>query len=54
MVLFTDATIVTETPPLRAQWTLKGVPEEVPVTGSRNKRALYGALNVRTGSICLD
>jgi transposase len=54
VVLFTDATIVTETPPLRAQWTLKGVPAEVPVTGSRNKRALYGALNVRTGSICLD
>jgi hypothetical protein len=44
VVLFTDATIITETPPLRAQWALKGVPVEVPITGDRNKRALYGTL----------
>jgi hypothetical protein len=53
-ILFTDATIITETPPLRAKWALKGKPVEVPIIGSRNKRALYGALNIKTGAICLD
>jgi DDE superfamily endonuclease len=54
VVLFTDATIITETPPLRAQWALKGTPGEVPITGSRNKRVLYGTLNIKTGAVCLD
>jgi hypothetical protein len=54
VVLFTDATIITETPPLRARWALKGKPVEVPIMGNRNKRVLYGALNPRSGAICLD
>jgi DDE superfamily endonuclease len=53
-VLFTDATIITETPPLRARWALKDKPVEVPIMGNRNKRVLYGALNPRSGAICLD
>jgi DDE superfamily endonuclease len=54
VVLFTDATIITETPPLRARWARKGKPVAVPIIGNRNKRALYGALNIKTGAICLD
>jgi transposase len=54
VVLFTDATIITETPPLRAQWALQGKPVEVPIMGSRNKRVLYGTLNIGTGAICPD
>jgi hypothetical protein len=54
VVLFTDATIITETLPLRARWALQGVPVTVPIMGNRHKRMLYGALNVRTGAVCLD
>jgi transposase len=54
VVLFSDATIVTETPPLRACWSRVGAQAEVPITGNRSKRVLYGALSVRTGSACLD
>ena len=54
MVLFTDATIITETPPLRARWAFKGRAVEVPIIGTRNKGVLYGALNIKTGAICLD
>jgi hypothetical protein len=53
-VLFTDATIISETPPLRARWALKGTLAEVPITGNRNKRVLYGTLNIKTGAMCLD
>ena len=54
MLLFSDATIVTETPSLRACWSPLGEQAEVPITGNRSKRVLYGALSVRTGSACLD
>jgi DDE superfamily endonuclease len=27
---------------------------EVPIIGNRNKRVLYGGLNIKTGAICLD
>jgi hypothetical protein len=54
VVLFTDATIITETPPLRARWALKGKPVAVPIIGNRHKEVLYGALNVKSGAICLD
>src|SRR5262245_10995154 len=53
-VLFSDATILTETPPLRACWAKVGEQAEVPVTGNRAKRVGYGALNVGTGTILLD
>jgi hypothetical protein len=54
VVLFSDATIVTETPPLRACWSPVGEQAEVPITGNRSRRVLYGALSVRTGSACVD
>jgi hypothetical protein len=54
VVLFSDATIVTETPPLRACWPPVGGPAAVPITGSRCKRVLYGALSARTGTACPD
>lgn len=53
-MLFSDATILTETPPLRACWSKVGAAAEVPITGNRAKRVLYGALSVRTGAACLD
>jgi hypothetical protein len=52
-VLFTDATILTETPP-RACWSPRGEQAAVPATGGRAQRVLYGALNVGTGAACLD
>jgi transposase len=53
-VLFTDATILTETPPLRACWAKVGQQAEVPIAGSRAKRVVFGALNVGTGTLLLD
>jgi transposase len=53
-ILFTDATILTETPPLRACWARVGHQAEVPITGYRSKRVVYGALNVGTGTLLLD
>lgn len=49
MVLFSDATILTETPPLRACWSPVGEPTEVPVSGNRHNRTLYGTMNIATG-----
>jgi transposase len=54
VVLFTDATILTETPPLRAGWSLVGEQAEVPITGNRDKKVLFGALNPATGKVWLD
>ena len=53
-MLFTDATILTETPPLRACWSKVGRQAEVPVTGNRGKTVLYGALNPATGRVWFD
>jgi hypothetical protein len=54
VVLFTDATILTETPPVRACWSPVGVQAEVPITGNRGRRVVYGALNPATGKLWLD
>ena len=54
MVLFSDATILTETPPLRASWSLVGQQAEVAITGNRDKRVVFGALNPRTGAVWFD
>ena len=54
MVLFTDACIVTETPPLRAAWAPVGRQAEVPITGNRAKRTAYCALAVGTGLVRLE
>lgn len=53
-MLFTDATILTETPPLRASWSKVGHQAEVPITGNRDKRVVFGALNPATGAVLLD
>jgi hypothetical protein len=53
-ILFSDATILTETPPLRAGWAKVGRQAEVPITGNRSKRVVSGALNVGTGTLRLD
>jgi hypothetical protein len=53
-VLFTDATILTETPPLVAAWSLVGRQAEVPITGNRGKVVVYGSLNPATGKLWLD
>jgi hypothetical protein len=54
VILTTDASIITETPPLRACWSKIGEPVEVPITGNRRKAAVYAALNIATGTRCID
>ncbi|MDY3554881.1 transposase [Gemmata sp. JC717] len=51
---FTDATIMPETPPLRACWSLVGQPAEVPITGNRDKRVVFGALAPKTAAVWFD
>jgi hypothetical protein len=53
-VLMLDETIVTETPPLYACYGRVGQQVSVPITGSRKKRILHGAINVRTGAALLQ
>lgn len=48
-MLFSDATIITETPPLRASWSPQGEPARIAVTGDRRNRTLYGTINIATG-----
>jgi hypothetical protein len=54
VVLFSDASILTETPPLRACWSPVGQQAEVPITGDRGRVVLYGALNPATGAVWFD
>ena len=54
VVLFSDATILTETPPLRASWSRRGEPAEVAITGNRGRRVVYGAINTGSGTLQLD
>jgi len=51
--LFSDATILSEIPPLRAAWALRGQQAEVPIFGSHAKRVLYGAFNPYSGDLLL-
>jgi hypothetical protein len=44
-----DATIITETPPLRAAYAPVGEQAVVPITGNRAKRVVFGALNIHSG-----
>ena len=53
-MLFSDATILTETPPLRASWSRRGQPAEVAITGNRGRRVVYGAVNIGSGTLRLD
>lgn len=54
VVLCSDATILTETPPLRASWSPVGDPARIEITGNRRKAALYATLCLTTGTRCLD
>jgi transposase len=48
-----DETILTETPPLYSCYGRAGQQISVPITGSRTKRILHGALNVSSGDVLL-
>ena len=51
VLLMSDATIVTEIPPLRAAYARIGEQAVVPITGNRDKRVVFGALNIKTGHL---
>jgi transposase len=48
-LLFLDATTLRGFPPLRFAWGFRGEQVEVKITGRNAKRALFGAINPRTG-----
>jgi transposase len=48
-----DETIITETPPLYAAYGRVGQQTCVPITGSRAKRIIHGALSILTGEVLL-
>ena len=54
VLLMSDATIVTETPPLRAAYAPVGGQASVPITGNRSIRVVFGVLNVHTGHLELE
>jgi len=49
VLLAEDETLLRLLPPLRACWALPGDQAVVPITGHNAKRALFGAINLRTG-----
>jgi hypothetical protein len=53
VLLMLDETIVTETPPLYSCYGRVGEQVRVPITGNRSKRILHGAINVKSGDVCL-
>jgi hypothetical protein len=48
-----DETIITETPPLYSCYGHIGEQVRVPITGSRSKRFLHGAIDVKSGDASL-
>jgi len=48
-----DEVIITETPPLYCCYGRRGQQVCVPITGSRAKRIIHGALNIKTGELLL-
>jgi hypothetical protein len=48
-----DETIITETPPLYCGYGRSGEQVGVPITGTRARRIIHGALNVLTGEVLL-
>lgn len=53
VILFSDATIITETPPLRGSWARIGEQAQVSITGNRSRMVLFGAMNISTGKLVL-
>jgi transposase len=54
VLLMLDETIITETPPLYCCYGRVGQQVSVPISGSRKKRILHGAINVGTGDVVLQ
>jgi DDE superfamily endonuclease len=52
-LLMLDETIITETPPLYGGYGHVGEQARVPITGSRAKRILHGAINIYSGGVLL-
>jgi len=50
VVLAQDETDLLLFPPLRAQWSERGKPTEVLLSGRNARRVVFGALNLRTGA----
>jgi hypothetical protein len=44
-----DATLITDIPPLRAAYAKIGEQAVVSITGNRSKRVIFGALNIKNG-----
>lgn len=53
MVLMLDEIILTETPPLYSCYGRVGEQKRIPITGSRAKRIVHGAINIHTGDLAL-
>ena len=53
VILMLDETIITETPPLYGCYGHRGEQVCVPISGSRAKRIVHGALNIGTGALLL-
>jgi hypothetical protein len=53
VMLMLDETIITETPPLYCAYGRIGQQVGVPITGTRAKRIIHGALNILTGEVLL-
>jgi hypothetical protein len=49
-VLAQDETDLMMFPPLRAGWALKGEPAKVPISGRNDRRVIFGAMNLVTGT----
>ena len=54
LILFTDETIISETPPLKKKWTRGKERAEIPITGSHDRRILYGTINIHTGDMVIN
>lgn len=50
VVLAEDETDLMMFPPLRADWSLKGEPAEVHISGWNARRVIFGAMNLMTGT----
>lgn len=48
-----DEVIITTPPPLYSCYGRRGQSVEVPITGDRERRILYGAINIATGEVAL-
>jgi hypothetical protein len=54
VIAFMDETVITETPPLRCKYVLKGTDAEVPITGAKGRRILFGTISLNGGGLILN